>query len=185
MISQMLAQPSHGLVSQLSRTHHVARQTLDRWEAAGRQALEKALGKPVLPQSQTPSVHTLVLTLLIETHASDRAMQSCLRTMHGIPLSLGSITGIVKDAGQRAQNWLERQQAMTPRTLALDEQDSSQRGRGSLNVIAVHKLLDGTLRGRPAFSGSGRSVRPLIVVLSSSSMCSWTLRLAFFSGETL
>jgi hypothetical protein len=138
MVSQMMAQPTYGLVTQLSRTHHVARQTLYRWQATGRQALEEALGKSLLKQKPTPAVHTLVLTLLIETHASYRGIQSCLRTMHGIHLSLGSIAGIVKDAGQRATRWLEHQQATMPRALALDEQYSSQRGKAYLNVIDVH-----------------------------------------------
>lgn len=138
MISQMMAQPTHGLVSQLSRVYHVARQTLYRWQVMGRQALEKALGKPDVPQKHISSVHTLVLTLLIETHASYRGIQSCLKQLHGINLSLGSIARIVKEAGQRAQSWLDQQQPPTPRTLALDEQYSSQRGKGYLNVIDVH-----------------------------------------------
>ena len=138
MISQLLAQPTHGLVSQLSRTHEVSRQTLYRWSATGRQALEEALGKQVVPMKRTSSIPTLVLTLLIETHASYRGIQSCLRKLHGIDLSLGSIAGIIKEAGQRAQDWLEHQQASTPRVLALDEQYSSQRGKAYLNVVDVH-----------------------------------------------
>ena len=50
MISQMMAEPTHGLVSQLSRTHHVSRQTLYRWAHIGRHALEEALGKMSKPQ---------------------------------------------------------------------------------------------------------------------------------------
>ena len=138
MISQMLAQPTHGLVSQLSRAHQVSRQTLYRWSATGRQALEAALGKPVVPMKQTTSVPTLVLTMLIETHASYRGIQSCLKSMHGIDLSLGTIAGMVKEAGQRAQQWMNQQQAGTARALALDEQYSSQRGKAYLNVIDVH-----------------------------------------------
>lgn len=74
MISHLLAQPTHGLVSQLSRTHQVSRQTLYRWSAIGRKALEEALGKKALPMKQTTSVATLVLTTLIETHASYRGI---------------------------------------------------------------------------------------------------------------
>src|SRR3979411_138918 len=96
MVSQMLANPVHGLVSQLSRAHQVSRQTLYRWSATGRQALEEALGKNVLPIKQSTSVPTLVLTLLIETHASDRGIQSSLRSLHGIKISLGKIAGIVQ-----------------------------------------------------------------------------------------
>ena len=129
MVSQMLANPSHGLVSQLSRTHGVSRQTLYRWTARGVQALEKVLGSAVRAAKPAASVHPLVLTLLIETHASYRAIQSSLRSMHGINLSLGRIAGIVKEAGHRAQSWLNHQQASTARALALDEQYSSQRGK--------------------------------------------------------
>jgi hypothetical protein len=96
MISQILAQPTHGLVSQLSRTHQVSRQTLYRWSATGRQGLEEALGKHVLPMKPGTSVASLVLTLLIETHASYRGIQSGLRSMHGIDISVGKIAGIVK-----------------------------------------------------------------------------------------
>jgi hypothetical protein len=137
MVSHLMAKREHGLVSHLSSVHGVARQSLYRWTAKGVRALEEALGSKMGATKQTPSVHTLVLTLLIETHASYRAIQSCRRSMHGISLSLGSIAGIVKEAGQRAQRWLEYQQATTPRALALDEQDSSQRGKASLNVIDV------------------------------------------------
>ncbi|HEY1351935.1 MAG TPA: hypothetical protein VGF67_20130 [Ktedonobacteraceae bacterium] len=89
MVSQMVAQPRHGLVSQLSRTHLVSRQTLYRWAAAGVQALEEALGGQVRKPKKTTSLPILVLTLLIETHASYRAIQRCLRDLHGIDVSLG------------------------------------------------------------------------------------------------
>jgi len=138
MISQIVAQPTHGLVSQLSRAHQVSRQTLYRWWAIGRKALQEALGTPVVPMKRTTSVPTLVLTLLIETHASYRGIQSTLRSLHGIKISLGTIAGIVKEAGQRAQDWMKQQQAGTARALALDEQYSSQRGKAYLNVIDVH-----------------------------------------------
>jgi hypothetical protein len=138
MICQMVAQPTHGLVSQLSQTHHVSRQTLYRWLATGRQALQEALGTKGLLRKPSPSLPILVLTLLIETHASYRGIQSTLRSLHGIKVSLGTITRIVKEAGQRAQEWMQQQQAATARALALDEQYSSQRGKAYLNVIDVH-----------------------------------------------
>lgn len=138
MISQMLAQPTYGLVSQLSRTHQISRQTLYRWSATGRQALEEALGKQVVSMKQSPSVPMLILTMLIEAHASYRGIQASLRSIHGIKISLGKIVSIVKEAGQRAQKWMNQQQAATPRVLALDEQYSSQRGKAYLNVIDAH-----------------------------------------------
>src|SRR5947209_19466563 len=138
MVSQMLANPMYGLVSQLGRSHQVSRQSLYRWAATGRQALEEALGHPLVPPKQNEAISLVVLTLLIETHASYRGIQTCLRELHGVHLSLGSIVGIVKEAGQRAQRWLSQQLAATPRALALDEQYSSQRGKAYLNVIDVH-----------------------------------------------
>jgi hypothetical protein len=138
MVSQMLAKPTRGLVSQLSRSHQVSRQTLYRWTTKGRQALETALGAPLMPAQRQEAQAVLVLTLLIETHASYRGIQTCLRELHGLHLSLGKIAGIVKEAGQRAQDWLAQQRTSLPRTLALDEQYSSQRGKAYLNVIDVH-----------------------------------------------
>src|SRR6266550_1608261 len=138
MVSQMLANPMYGLVSQLGRSHQVSRQTLYRWAATGRQALEEALGHQLVPPKQNEAISFLVLTLLIETHASYRGIQTCLRELHGVHVSLGRIVGIVKEAGQRAQTWLSQQLAATPRALALDEQYGSQRGKAYLNVIDVH-----------------------------------------------
>src|SRR5947209_13081060 len=138
MVSQMVAWPTHGLVTQLSRTSHVSRQTLYRWQAMGRQALQEALAKQALSVKATPSVRVLVLNLLLEAHASYRDIQATLRSNHGIEISLGSIAAMVKEAGQRAQEWMKQQQAQTARVLALDEQYSSQRGKAYLNVIDVH-----------------------------------------------
>jgi hypothetical protein len=90
------------------------------------------------PPTRRMQVQEQVLTLLIEAHASYRHIQTCLLKMCGVKLSLGSIAGIVQEAGQRAQRWLSQQQASTPRALALDEQYSSQRGKAYLNVIDVH-----------------------------------------------
>src|SRR5260370_507733 len=137
MVSQMLANPRNGQVSELGRAQEVSRQKLYRWAATGRQALEEALGDHHLPPKQNEAISFVVLTLLIETHASYRGIQTCLRELHGVHLSLGSIVGIVKEAGQRAQRWMSQQQAGTPRALALDEQYSSQRGKAYLNVIDV------------------------------------------------
>jgi hypothetical protein len=137
MVSLMLAQPAHGVVSQLSRTYQVSRQSLYRWRDTGVRALEEALRQQMMTKKQPGSLQTLVLTLLIETHASYRGIQTCLKNLHGMDVSLGTITSIVKEAGQRAQTWLSQQRSETPRPLALDEQYSSQRGKAYLNVIDV------------------------------------------------
>ena len=138
-ISQLLVpEPAHGLVSQLSRTHQVSRQTLYRWKVKGAQALQAALEISHIPAKKATQVQEQVLTLLIEAHASYREIQTCLLKLCGMRISLGSIVGIVQEAGRRAQRWLSQQQASTPRALALDEQYSSQRGKAYLNVIDVH-----------------------------------------------
>ena len=138
-ISQLLVpEPAHGLVSQLSRSHEVSRQTLYRWKEKGTQALQAALELRQDPPKRRMQVQEQVLTLLIEAHASYRDIQTCLLKMCGVKMSVGSIVGIVQEAGQRAQGWLSQQQASTPRALALDEQYSSQRGKAYLNVIDVH-----------------------------------------------
>src|ERR1017187_9560380 len=122
----------------LSRRHQVSRQTLYRWKAKGEQALQNALGTAPPPAIQSGQLEKQVLTLLIEGHASYRGIQTCLRKLCGVSVSLGSIAELVKLAGQRASEWLARQCASTPRALALDEQYSSQRGKAYLNVIDVH-----------------------------------------------
>ena len=138
-MSQLLVpDPAHGLLSQLSWSHDVSRQTLYRWKEKGAQALQAALEIKPEPPKGTMQVQEQVLTLLIEAHASYRNIQTCLMKMCGIRMSLGSIAGIVQEAGQRAQQWLSQQQASSPRALALDEQYSSQRGKAYLNVIDVH-----------------------------------------------
>jgi hypothetical protein len=138
-ISQLLVpEPAHGLVSQLSRTHQVSRETLYRWKVKGAQALQAALEIKQVPAPCTMQVQEQVLTLLIEAHASYRDIQACLLKLCGRRISLGSIAGIVQEAGRRAQRWLSQQWASTPRAWALDEQYSSQRGKAYLNVIDVH-----------------------------------------------
>ena len=129
-VSQLLVpEPAHGLLSQLSRIHQVSRQTLYRWKVKGAQALQAALAISHVPVKRTRQVQEQVLTLLIEAHASYRDIQTCLLKLFGRRISLGSIVGIAQEAGQRAQRWLRKPQASTPRAWALDEQYSSQRGK--------------------------------------------------------
>src|SRR6266566_1823851 len=138
-VSQLLVpQPPHGLVSQLSRSHEVSRQTLYRWKEKGARALQAALEIRPAPPTEKMAVPEQVLTLLIEAHASYRDIQTCVLKLFGRRISLGSIVAIAQEAGQRAQRWLSQQQASTPRAWALDEQYSSQRGKAYLNVVDVH-----------------------------------------------
>ncbi len=81
------------------------------------------------------------MTLLTESHASYRGIQVCLQTLLGLPVSLGVITRIVQQAGQRAKAVLAHQMPQGMRALALDEQDGSQRGEAYLNLVEVHSGL--------------------------------------------
>lgn len=141
-VSTLLAHPEHhGLLSQCSRNHQVARQTLYRWKAKGQQALQQALHPEGHPSKRTIQVERAVLTLLIQAHASYRGIQTCLKELFGLQVSLGTITAIIQQAGERAQVWLEQQVPNQARALALDEQYSSKRGEAYLNVVDVQSSL--------------------------------------------
>ena len=131
---------SYGVVSSLSRTSGVARQTLYRWKAKGQAALERAL-TPLQEQAKGESSSPLeraILTLLVEGHASQRGIQVCLHTLLGWQVSLGTISAIIQTAEQRAIDWMSKQAPKSVRALALDELYGSQRGEAYLNVVDVH-----------------------------------------------
>jgi hypothetical protein len=125
----------------MSRSQRVSRQTLYAWKEKGQRALEAALVSKQ-PQARVANkpidLPRAVLTLLMEGHASYRGIQTCLGVLLGQEVSLGTITAIVQNAGQRAQTWLEQQVSEQGRVLALDEQYSSKRGEAYLNVVDVH-----------------------------------------------
>ncbi len=137
-ISELVAQEgTYGVVSQMSRSSGVSRQTLYTWKAKGQRALEAACA-PKPPQAAvTPSgeLQRAVLTLLIQGHASYRGIQACLKELLGRDVSLGTISAIVQTAGERAQGWLVQQVPGEGRVVALDEQYSSKRGEAYLNVV--------------------------------------------------
>ncbi|MFL5667510.1 MAG: transposase [Ktedonobacteraceae bacterium] len=138
-MTQLLASPAcHGMVSQVSREHHVSRQTLYRWKQKAEQALKDVFMPPAAPRPSGSELERQVLTLLIEAHASYRQIQTCLASMLGTSLSLGSICSMVAQAGERARAWLSRQRSLSVRALALDEQYSSKRGEAYFNVVDVH-----------------------------------------------
>ncbi len=83
-VSQLMAHSgSYGVVSSLSHTSGVARQTLYRWKAKGQAALERVL-TPLHEQAKGESSSQLeraILTLLVEDHASYRGGPGiCSRT---------------------------------------------------------------------------------------------------------
>lgn len=136
ILSMLAPTRSHGVVSQLSRDYQISRQTLYRWKQQAEQTLQEQFASKADPH--LPCLQRDVLTLLIESHASYRQIQTCLNTLLGRSLSLGSICRMVEQAGARAQAWLKEQCSSSPRSLALDEQFSSQRGSAYLNIVDVH-----------------------------------------------
>jgi len=138
-VSELLAdEGTYGVVSQMSRSQDVSRQTLYSWKAKGQTALEKALAPKQEPSESGQQLERAVLTLLVQGHASYRGIQACLKELLGLQVSLGTITAIVQKAGQRAQSWLVQQVSGEGRVVALDEQYSSQRGEAYLNVVDAH-----------------------------------------------
>src|SRR3989440_9347346 len=136
-VSILVAQEgSYGVVSQLGKEAKVSRQTLYSWKAKGRSALQAAF-EPQEPPATIP-LERAVLTLLVEGHASYRGIQTCLAVLLGQHVSLGTITAIVQEAGERAQRWVQQQVSEQGRVLALDEQYSSKRGEAYLNIVDVH-----------------------------------------------
>ena len=102
-MSELLAdEGTYGVVSQMSRSQDVSRQTLYSWKAKGQAAKQE-------PSESGLQLERAVLTLLVQGHASYRGIQACLKELLGLQVSLGTITAIVQKAGQRAQSWLVQQ----------------------------------------------------------------------------
>ena len=138
-VSELLAQEGrYGVVSQMSRSQEVSRQTLYTWKGKGQAALEGALAPKQEPSESDQQLARAILTLLVEGHASYRGIQRCLWVLLGVPVSVGKIAAVVQSAGQRAQQWMSRQVPATARGLALDELYGSRHGEAYLNVVDVH-----------------------------------------------
>jgi hypothetical protein len=140
-VSQLVAcSGSYGVVTHLSQTIGVSRQTLYTWKAKGQTAMEQAL-RPANAQAEAEpkvQVERAILTLLVEGHASYRGIQRCLWILLGIQVSVGKIAAVVQSAGQRAQQWISRQVPPTARGLALDELYGPTHGEAYLHVVDVH-----------------------------------------------
>jgi hypothetical protein len=137
-VSELLAQEGrYGVVSQMSRSHAVSRQTLYTWKGKGQAALEGALAPKQEPSESDQQLERAILTLLVEGHASYRGIQRCLWLLLGVQVSVGKIAAVVQSAGQRAQQWMSRHVPATARGLALDELYGSTHGEAYLNVVDV------------------------------------------------
>lgn len=139
LASGMLAhQGTYGFVSQLSREHDISRQTLYTWREKGQKGM-KSVFCPEEPQSGWDVRRArAVLTLFAKGHASREGIQHCIEEMQGEHVSLGTISAIIHEAGQRAQEWLAQHMPEGLRDLAIDEQYGSKRGEAYLNVVDAH-----------------------------------------------
>jgi len=135
-VSRMLArQRDYGLVTLLSQEAGAARQTLYRWEAQGRRALVAAFAPAAAAPSLAAERARQVLTLLVETHASERGIQAALAAVSGPSVSLGTISAIIQEAERRALAWLASQAPPGLRPIALDEIYGNDRHGGYLHVV--------------------------------------------------
>jgi transposase-like protein len=135
-VSQLLASDgTYGLVTLLSRTVGVSRQTLYTWVEQGREALEQAFRPCETERTVTPELERQVLSLLVDAHASVRGIQATLWQVARRRVSLGTISTIVQEAQRRAQAWLSRHAPPSSRPLALDEMYGNDRRGAYLHIV--------------------------------------------------
>ncbi len=135
-VSQLLAgSGTYGLVTLLSQTAGVSRQTLYTWAEQGRMALEQAFEPRDAERTVTPELERQVLSLLVEAHATVRGIQTSLWQVARRRVSLGTISAIVQEAQQRAQAWLGSHAPPSSRPLALDEMYGNDRRGAYLHVV--------------------------------------------------
>ncbi len=138
-VSELLASSgNYGVVSQLSRTIGVSRQTLYNWKAKGQAALRAALA-PAKDRMAGDEIQLerAIVTLLIDGHASYRGIQRCLGELVGQHVSMGRIARVVQEAGARAVQWMSCHRPATARGLALDEMYGSQHGQAYRSRVDV------------------------------------------------
>jgi transposase-like protein len=128
-------QGEYGIVTHLSRTHHVSRPTLYAWREHAREAMVAAFSPPP-PQLSPPATARHILTLWI-THASHRGIQAATQELLGQSLSLPAIVAVLHQAQQRALAWMHAHVPPSTRTLALDEIFPAHGRAGYLNVVDV------------------------------------------------
>jgi hypothetical protein len=97
MGAQTLGTRKEGLVSPLSRTSHVWRQTVYWWAERGTQVLRSTLGSEVKPSKPQHEEERLVLSLVIEHQSSSRTIHTGLTSQHGHSISLGKIARSVEE----------------------------------------------------------------------------------------
>jgi hypothetical protein len=122
-ISYLLAHAGeYGVVTAVSRVAAVSRQTLYTWLARGRAALDQAFLPSPAPAGPVPAaLERAILTLLVEGHASERGIQRCLEQVGGPTVSLGTISGVIREAERRALALVARTAPPQGRAVAWDE----------------------------------------------------------------
>jgi hypothetical protein len=138
-ISYLLAHAGeYGAVTAVSRAAVVSRQTLYTWLARGRAALEQAFLPPPAAADPAPAaLERAILTLLVEGHASERGIQRCLEQVGGPTVSLGTISGVIREAERRALALVARTAPPQGRAVALDEIYGRARDAAYLNIVDV------------------------------------------------
>ena len=148
VVSQMIAHAGeYGVVTALSRTLGVSRQTLYTWEALGLAALEAAFTPAAPAPVRSPAVERAVLTLLVAGHASYRGIQACLDALGYGHVSLGTIAAISAEAQRRALAWLTRHAPTSPRSIALDELYGNDRHGAYLSIVDTASLAVWAIEG--------------------------------------
>jgi hypothetical protein len=138
LASSMIAhEGTYGHVSELSREHAISRQSLYKLRAKGRDGMEQVFYPKEQETEEDVRLTKAVLTLLVEAHASREGIQRCLEELLGVHVSLGKISSIIHQAGEKAQEQLKRCLPTGKRALALDEQYGNERGKGYLNIVDV------------------------------------------------
>ncbi len=130
----------YGVVTALSRQLGVSRQTLYAWETIGLAALEQAFTPADRADRPAPALERIILTLLVEGHASYRGIQACLRVLHPQPVRLATIAAVIQEAEQRALHWLTTHAPASARPVALDEIFGNDRHGGYLSVVDTASL---------------------------------------------
>jgi Transposase, Mutator family len=138
LASSMIAHEGrYGFVSELSREHDISRQSLYLLRAKGRDGMEHVFYPKGQETEEEVRLTQVVLTLLVEAHASREGIQRCIEQLLGVHVSTGKISAIIHQAGERAQEYLKRCIPQGKKALALDEQYGNERGKAYLNIVDV------------------------------------------------
>jgi hypothetical protein len=122
-------------VTLLSQTAGVSRQTLYTWMEQGRAGLDQAFLPRDPERTPAPELERQVVSLLVETHASVRGIQTSLWQVARRRVSLGTISAILQEAQRRAQVWLATHAPPSSRPLALDELSGNDRRGAYLHIV--------------------------------------------------